>query len=224
MVLFGAISIRSAPVLEDEELTQTINRVFGPDYSSLQIVVGRGSKVPIENAAAWALASDCSEDFSDAQTLRSRFDRAFKVAFEDRCAEVLPVFNKYKQRIDEIVEASPGGQGNEDMLKKMALTCRELVKEDRRSEVFNIFASYVERDQLNGKGDTCCAAAGAGGARRRRACFAGKFEVEFDEDEAREASTNNESIFSSIAPSEYSATDEFVPRGYRPGGKTKKER
>lgn len=209
--------VTSAPVLEEEELAQILNRVYSPEFSGLQIVVGRGSKVPIENAAAWALATDCSEDFSNRHLLQNTFDRIYKTNFEDRCAEVLPVFINYKQRIDEIVRGT--GMHREDTLKKMALSCRELIRQAKKREVYNIFVSYTDQANLVNIHDTCCDTSRGGS--KRSVCFAGKFEVEFDENEAREAREDNQSLFSSISQGGYSTIDGYVPANQ--GIKKKKE-
>lgn len=218
VLLSCGLFVTSAPVLEDEEeLTQMVGKVYNPEFSSLQMVVRRVSAVPIENAAAMAVATDCSENFSNQHSLQSRFDRLFKTSFEDRCAEVLPVFDKYKEQIEEIVKER--GNHQEILLKKMGLACREIIKGRKKSEIYEIFLSYVKGENFVNNADTCCEA--SQGSSRRKLCLAGKFEIEFDEDQALEAMRDEKSLFSSIAPSEYS--DKYSPTGSRRGAKKKEE-
>lgn len=146
------VAVRSAPTANDE-LEHMVNKVGGPEFAGLKIMVMR-AKSPgtgisdLDSAAAFALSTDCSEELT-----HESFDRLYKSNFEDRCAEILPVFDQHVQEIARRVQRV--GQQRETMLYFIGLACRHLIKPERKQEIGRRFSALLRAESMVSQ-RTCC--------------------------------------------------------------------
>lgn len=112
------------------ELTPLINRIHGSRCRGLRSVADAilNGDDSIERSAAFAIGEQYPGETiaSDAE-----LDSKYREMFVDRCAEILPDYDRHEGRINSIISSGRTSMGPElQLLRTIAEVCRELYKEE----------------------------------------------------------------------------------------------
>lgn len=147
MVLCATAVVRSMNPTStdiDQELNDLIETIKGDRFKALQLVARdtHDERNTVVRAASWAI------DTVHPHLIISEFDAVFKTHFEKRCAEIMPLYGRYRSQLESIIAEKRARRRRVQQLYNMARACKELMDHKVQFRLREVFKGMEEVNEL----------------------------------------------------------------------------